>query len=62
MEPVLDISHMWTHTPWGLLCLVPSLGILGSGSDPGAACGGPRSSICVPTEVSAFHLLGIVPL
>ena len=34
-EPVLDVSHAWTHTPRGLLCLVPSLSIVGWGPSPG---------------------------
>lgn len=35
-EPGLEVSHVWTHTPCGLLCLVPSLSLVGSGSGPGA--------------------------
>lgn len=34
------VSHAWTHTPCGLLCLVASLSDMGSGSVPGAARGG----------------------
>ena len=39
-EPVLDVSHTWTHTPWGRLCLVPSVSVVGLGSVPVAACVG----------------------
>lgn len=38
-EPAWDVSHAWTHTPWGLLCLGPSLSAMGSGSVPRAARG-----------------------
>lgn len=36
-EPGLAVSHTGTHTPCGLVCLVPSLSVVGSGSVPGAA-------------------------
>lgn len=35
--PGLGVSHAWAHILWGLLCLVPSLRIVGSGSVPGTA-------------------------
>lgn len=31
-RPVLDVSHQRTHTLWVLLCLLPSLSIVFSGS------------------------------
>lgn len=33
--PGADVSHAWTHTPRGLLCLVPSLRPVGSGLSRG---------------------------
>ena len=37
-EPVLQChTHGLPPTPWGLLCLVPSPSVLGSGSVPSAA-------------------------
>lgn len=36
-ESGLDTSHTWTHSPCGLLCLIPSLSVVGSESVPGAA-------------------------
>ena len=38
-EPVLGMSHTWTHTPCSLLCLVPSLSIVGLGPYSGLRVG-----------------------
>lgn len=46
------VSHAWTHTPCGLLCLVPFLCVVGSGSVLGAVRGPRCCSGCSHTSVS----------
>lgn len=72
-EPGLAVSHVWTHTPCGLLCLVPFLRVVDSGSVPrvpcscpwlgdAPLCGGP--TVCIPLPVhgplGCFHSEAIV--
>lgn len=62
-ESGLDMSHTWTHSPCGLLCLIPSLSVMGSGSVPRTACVGVlllfvverRSQGCVLDVCVATH-------
>ena len=53
-ERVPDVSHTWTHTPWGLSCRVPSLSVVRSGLVRGAAGVGTSPLLaaegCVPVR------------
>ena len=54
-EPALNVSHTWTHAPCGLLCRVPSLSVVCSGSVREAAGVGASCSCSQLRDVHVYR-------